>query len=209
MAVEHSMDYQKNKFLIDIVIAIVALILLTPLLCLIALAIKIDSRGPILFKQKRVGRGKKFFYIYKFRTMKTSTPSDMPTHLFQGSKSYITFIGKYLRKSSLDELPQLFNIIKGDMSIIGPRPALWNQTDLIIERDKYNVNDLRPGLTGLAQINGRDELPIQIKAKYDAEYKEQISFLFDIKIALKTLIAVVKSDGIQEGVDKVEIKQNE
>ena len=169
---------------------------------IVAVAIKLDSPGPVLFKQQRVaeGRGgKKLFYIYKFRTMRTDTPKDAPTHLLQGATSYITKVGGFLRKTSLDELPQLFNILKGEMSIIGPRPALWNQFDLIEERDKYGANEVKPGLTGWAQINGRDELKISVKAKLDGEYVENLSFLFDCKCFFGTVLSVLKSDGVVEG----------
>jgi O-antigen biosynthesis protein WbqP len=162
-------------------------------------AIKIDSKGPVFFKQKRVGVSKKHFQILKFRTMKIDTPANAPTHQLQSPDKYITRVGKFLRKYSLDELPQLFNIIKGDMSIVGPRPALWNQFDLIEERDKYGANDVLPGLTGWAQINGRDELEIPVKAKLDGEYVKNLSFSFDMKCILKTVTSVVKHDGVVEG----------
>ncbi|BDH60659.1 UDP-phosphate galactose phosphotransferase [Lysinibacillus sp. PLM2] len=175
------------------------MILLSPIFLLIFIFIKIDSKGPIFFKQKRVGYKKRYFYILKFRTMKIETPSDMPTHLLNNSDQYITRVGKYLRKTSLDELPQLWNVLKGEMSLIGPRPALWNQYDLIEERDKYGANDILPGLTGWAQINGRDELPIDIKAKLDGEYVEKISFMLDCKCFVKTIFSVLKSEGVVEG----------
>jgi O-antigen biosynthesis protein WbqP len=166
---------------------------------IISLIIVIDSPGPILFKQKRVGRGKSHFYILKFRTMRTDTPKDMPTHLLADPDQYITRVGRFLRKTSLDELPQLFNILLGHMAIIGPRPALWNQFDLIAERDKYGANDIRPGLTGWAQINGRDELEIDVKARLDGEYVQNLSFAFDVKCFLGTIRAVLSSDGVVEG----------
>lgn len=172
---------------------------------IIAICIKIESKGPVFFKQKRVGKNKKYFMIYKFRTMRTDTPKDMPTHMLNNPDIYITRVGRILRKTSLDELPQIINIIKGNMSIIGPRPALWNQEDLIAERDKYNANDIRPGLTGLAQISGRDELEIPVKAKIDGDYVKNISFLLDVKIFFKTIIKVFESDGVVEG--KVENKK--
>ena len=172
---------------------------------IIAICIKIESKGPVFFKQKRVGKNKKYFMIYKFRTMRTDTPKDMPTHMLNNPDLYITRVGRILRKTSLDELPQIINIIKGNMSIIGPRPALWNQEDLISERDKYNANDIRPGLTGLAQISGRDELEIPVKAKIDGDYVKNISFLLDVKIFFKTIIKVFESDGVVEG--KVENKK--
>lgn len=192
--------YQKMfKRVIDVVLSLLGLIILTPVLLLIIIAIKLDSKGPILFRQKRVGKDKTLFNIYKFRTMKIETPKDAPTHLLKNPDSYITKVGKVLRKTSLDELPQLINILKGEMSIIGPRPALWNQYDLIIERDKYFVNDIYPGLTGWAQINGRDELPIHKKAALDGEYVRKISFLFDVKCFIGTIVSVVKNDGVVEG----------
>lgn len=163
------------------------------------IAIKLDSLGPIFFKQKRVGMNKTHFNIYKFRTMRTDTPKDTPTHLLSDPGKYITRMGGFLRKTSLDELPQIINILFGQMSIIGPRPALWNQYDLIEERDKYGVNEIRPGLTGWAQINGRDELPIEVKAKYDGEYVQNMSFLFDVKCFLGSLAYVLKKEGVVEG----------
>lgn len=187
------------KRIIDFVLSLVAIAILSPFLLLIAILIKIDSEGPILFKQKRVGMHKSNFYILKFRTMRIDTPKDVPTHLLENPDKWITRTGKILRKTSLDELPQLFNIIKGDMSIVGPRPALWNQYDLIAERDKYGANDVRPGLTGWAQVNGRDELTIEMKAKYDGEYVEKMSFLFDLKCLLKTFVSVIKGEGVMEG----------
>ena len=187
------------KRLLAIVLSLLGLICLGWLLILLCVAIKIDSPGPVLFKQKRVGKGKSHFYILKFRTMRIDTPKDMPTHLLSNPEQYITRVGKFLRKTSLDELPQLLNILKGDMAIIGPRPALWNQFDLIAERDKYGANDIRPGLTGWAQINGRDELEIDVKAKLDGEYVERLSFGFDVKCFLGTIAAVLRSDGVVEG----------
>lgn len=187
------------KRIIDFLLSLIGIIVLSPVLLLLCLAIKIDSKGPIIFKQKRVGKNKTHFNIYKFRTMKIDTPKEMPTHLLEDPDFYITKVGKFLRKTSLDELPQLFNIIKGDMAVIGPRPALWNQYDLIEERDKYGANDIRPGLTGLAQISGRDELEIPIKAKLDGEYTDNISLRMDIKCFLGTITSVFKSDGVVEG----------
>ena len=187
------------KRLLAIVLSLLGLICLGWLLILLCIAIKIDSPGPVLFKQKRVGKGKSHFYILKFRTMRIDTPKDMPTHLLANPEQYITRVGKYLRKTSLDELPQLLNILKGDMAIIGPRPALWNQFDLIAARDKYGANDIRPGLTGWAQINGRDELEIDVKAKLDGEYVQRLSFGFDVKCFLGTIAAVLRSDGVVEG----------
>ena len=187
------------KRLLAIVLSLLGLVCLGWLLILLCIAIKLDSPGPVLFKQKRVGQGKRHFYILKFRTMRIDTPKDMPTHLLANPEQYITRVGKFLRKTSLDELPQLLNILKGDMAIIGPRPALWNQFDLIAERDKYGANDIRPGLTGWAQINGRDELEIDVKAKLDGEYVQRLSFGFDVKCFLGTITAVLRSDGVVEG----------
>ena len=191
--------YKGIKRFLDLILSLVAVVGLSWLLLIIAGAIKVEDGGNILFKQKRIGLNKKEFYIYKFRTMKTTTPKDVPTHLLENPESYITAVGKFLRKSSLDELPQLFNIIKGEMSIVGPRPALWNQFDLIAERDKYGANNVVPGLTGWAQVNGRDELPIPVKSKYDGEYVEKMSFLFDVYIIIRTVFSVFRADGVQEG----------
>lgn len=193
------MTYLKFKRLIDIVFSFLALIILFPIFLVIAIAIKIDSKGPIFFKQKRVGIHKSNFYILKFRTMKIDTPKDTPTHLLQNPEQWITKVGKFLRKTSLDELPQIWNILVGHMSFIGPRPALWNQYDLIEERDKYGANEIRPGLTGWAQINGRDELPIEVKAKLDGEYVNKIGFKMDIKCFFKTIVSVIKREGVVEG----------
>ena len=184
---------------IDILLSGAALVVLSPVLAGLCLAIKLDSKGPILFKQKRVGLHKEFFEIWKFRTMRTDTPKDMPTHMLADPDQYITRTGHFLRKTSLDELPQIFNILKGEMSIIGPRPALWNQDDLIAERDKYGANDVMPGLTGWAQVNGRDELELPVKAKLDGYYVEHMSFRFDCICFLKTIMSVLKSDGVVEG----------
>lgn len=190
-----------TKRILDFSLSLLILVGLAPILLLLCIFIKIDSPGPILFKQKRIGKEKKNFNILKFRTMKIDTPNDMPTHLLEKPDFYITRTGKFLRKTSLDELPQLFNILKGEMSIIGPRPALWNQYDLIAERDKYRANDILPGLTGLAQISGRDELAIEVKAKIDGEYVEKMSPILDFKIFFRTAFSVLKSDGIKEGID--------
>ncbi|SDQ14170.1 sugar transferase [Carnobacterium viridans] len=187
------------KRVIDVILALLGLIVLSPIFLLIVIAIKLNSKGPILFKQKRVGKDKVLFNIYKFRTMKIDTPNDAPTHLLKNPDSFITKIGKVLRKTSLDELPQLINILKGEMSVIGPRPALWNQYDLIRERDKYYANNIYPGLTGWAQINGRDELPITEKALLDGEYVKKMSVLFDAKCFIGTIKSVVKKDGVIEG----------
>lgn len=192
--------YQKFwKRLIDIILSGCALVVLAPVFLILAIAIKIDDPGPVFFRQKRVGIHKSHFQMMKFRSMKVSTPKDVPTHLLTDPEQYITRVGKFLRKSSLDELPQVFHIFTGEMSIIGPRPALWNQFDLLEERDKYGANDVRPGLTGWAQINGRDELPIDVKARLDGEYVNNISFLFDCKCFLGTITSVLKSEGVVEG----------
>ena len=193
------MFYLKFKRFYDTVLAFIGLIVLSPLFLLLMILIKLDSKGPILFKQKRIGRHKKHFNILKFRTMRIDTPKDTPTHMLENPQQWITKVGRFLRKTSLDELPQIINILKGDMSIIGPRPALWNQYDLMDERDKYCVHNLYPGLTGYAQINGRDELPIPDKAKLDGYYVEHISLCLDIKIFFGTIISIFKSDGVVEG----------
>lgn len=191
----------KNFFkrIFDLFASLSVFIFILPIFILIIFIIKIDSKGPAFFIQKRVGKNKITFDILKFRSMRIDAPKDSPTHLLRDADSYITKVGIFLRKSSLDELPQLINIIKGDMSIVGPRPALWNQYDLIEERDKYNANDVRPGLTGLAQIKGRDELSIELKSRYDGEYVKNITFINDIKIIIHTFLKVIFSDGIQEG----------
>ena len=191
--------YMKIKRLFDIVLSLLGLTVLSPVFLILIIAIKLDSKGPVLFKQKRIGIMKTHFYIMKFRTMRIDTPKDTPTHMLENPDQYITKMGKFLRKTSLDELPQIWNIFVGQMSIIGPRPALWNQYDLIEERDKYGANDVPPGLTGWAQINGRDELAIDVKAKLDGEYVEKISFCMDVKCFLGTIVSVVKSDGVVEG----------
>ena len=192
--------YQKyGKRFLDIILSGCGIVVLAPVYLVLAAAIKIDDPGPVFFRQKRVGIHKTHFNIMKFRTMKMETPRDVPTHLLENPEQYITRVGRVLRKTSLDELPQIFQIFTGKMSIIGPRPALWNQDDLIAERDKYGANDVRPGLTGWAQINGRDELPIDVKARLDGEYMENISFLFDCKCFFGTIVSVLKSDGVVEG----------
>ena len=191
-----------RKFLkrfIDILLSAAGLLVLSPVLLAIDILIKLDSKGPVLFKQKRVAKNKEHFQILKFRTMYADVPKDVPTHLLADPESKITKIGRFLRKSSLDELPQIWNILVGEMSIIGPRPALWNQFDLIEERDKYGANDVRPGLTGLAQIMGRDELPIDVKAKYDGEYAQNITFAKDVKIFFGTITSVLGAKGVKEG----------
>ena len=183
----------------DLIIAFIAAVMLIPVWLILSLLIVIDDRGSVFFVQKRVGKGKKLFPILKFRTMKTKTPHDTPPHLLSDPDQYITRVGRFLRKTSLDELPQLFNIIAGQMAIVGPRPALWNQYDLIEERDKYGANDIRPGLTGLAQINGRDELPIPEKARLDGEYARSVSLKTDISCILGTVSAVLRHRGVVEG----------
>lgn len=187
------------KRLIDIVLSGCALIVLSPLYLILILAIKIDSPGPVLFRQKRVGIHKTYFNILKFRTMRIDTPHDVPTHMLEDPEQWITRVGKFLRKTSLDELPQIAQIFTGKMSIIGPRPALWNQYDLIAERDKYGANDIKPGLTGWAQINGRDTIEIADKARYDGEYTEKLSFRFDIRVFWKSIVVVLKRNGVVEG----------
>ena len=184
---------------IDFLLSLLGIIILSPVFLILCIAIKLDSKGPIIFQQKRLGKDKTHFNIYKFRTMRTDTPKEMPTHLLENPDYFITKVGKFLRKTSLDELPQLFNILKGNMAVIGPRPVLWNQYDLIEERDKYQANDIRPGLTGLAQISGRDELEIDLKAKLDGKYTANITPLMDLKCFFGTIIAVFKHDGVVEG----------
>ena len=194
------MMYQKVfKRLIDLILSACGILALAPVLLLLVIAIKLDSPGPVFFKQKRVGIHKSHFNILKFRTMRIDTPKDTPTHLLENPQHWITKVGGFLRKTSLDELPQIFNIFVGEMSIIGPRPALWNQFDLIAERDKYGANDVLPGLTGWAQINGRDELPIDVKARLDGEYVSRLSFAFDVKCFFGTIRSVLKHDGVVEG----------
>lgn len=197
------MTYIEQKRKIDFILALIGLIVLSPLFIGIMVMIKLESKGPVFFKQKRVGIYQSHFNILKFRTMRIDTPKDTPTHLLADPDQYITKIGKFLRKTSLDELPQIINILKGEMAIIGPRPALWNQYDLIEERDKYQANSVLPGLTGLAQISGRDELPIEIKARIDGEYVRGLSFFLDLKCFVKTIISVLKSDGILEGANSM------
>ena len=184
---------------IDIILSFGGLVVLSPVLAGIAIAIKIDDPGPVLFTQKRIGQNKQYFKLHKFRSMKMCTPHDKPTHMLDNPDQYITKVGKFIRAHSLDELPQIWDIFIGNMSIIGPRPGLWNQDLLIAERDKYDANDVKPGLTGWAQINGRDELEIPDKAKLDGDYVKKISFLFDVKCFIGTIFSVVKSDGVVEG----------
>src|SRR5699024_7368025 len=189
----------KIKRLIDIFFALLGLIILSRLYVILMIAIKLDSKGPVLFKQKRVGINKSHFYILKFRTMRIDTPKDTPTHLLENPDQWITKVGKFLRKTFLDELPQIINIFKGEMSIIGPRPALWNQYDLIEERDTYGANEVPVGLTGWAQINGRDELEIDVKAKLDGEYVRRKSLIFDAICFFVTIASVLRSRGVIEG----------
>ena len=186
------------KRIFDFTLSFIGSIILFPFFLIFGIIIFIDNPGPIFFTQKRVGKKKKLFRLIKFRTMKTKTP-DIPTHLLENPEQYITRFGKFLRKTSIDELPQIWNILVGQMSIIGPRPALWNQDDLIAERDKYGANDIKPGLTGWAQINGRDELEIPVKAALDGEYVKKLSFAFDCKCFFGTIKAVFKHEGVVEG----------
>ena len=183
----------------DVILSLLALICLSPVYLIVALAVKLSSPGPVLFRQKRVGRGGRLFTIYKFRTMRTDTPRDTATHLLRDPSRYITRVGAFLRRSSLDELPQFFNVLKGDMSIVGPRPALYNQYDLIAAREKAGVDAVRPGITGLAQINGRDELPIPVKVRYDREYVENLSLKMDARCFFGTIISVLRAEGVREG----------
>lgn len=193
------MVYLKFKRFYDFVLALLGILILSPLLLILMVLIKLDSKGPIIFKQKRVGKDKKYFNIYKFRTMKIDTPKNTPTHLLENPKQWITRMGKIMRKTSLDELPQFFNILKGNMSFIGPRPALWNQYDLIEEREKYGVHKVLPGVTGWAQVSGRDKLLITDKAILDGEYLNHLNLVTDIKLVIKTFIVVFKRDGVVEG----------
>lgn len=198
--------YEKvTKRAIDIIVSFLGLILLSWLYLILTIAILIDDPGPIMFTQNRIGINKSIFKLHKFRSMKMSTPHDVPTHMLENPEQYITKVGKFLRKTSLDELPQIWDIFIGKMSIIGPRPALWNQDDLVAERDKYGANDIRPGLTGWAQINGRDELEIPVKARFDGEYTTILkqggmkAFAFDCKCFFGTIFSVLRSDGVVEG----------
>lgn len=201
------------KRIIDLILSGVGIIFLTPVWVIIAIAIKTDDPGPVFFKQKRIGKDKngqkQFFNIIKFRTMKMSTPRDIPTHMLENPELHITRVGAFLRKSSMDELPQIFNIFMGQMSIVGPRPALWNQDDLYIERAKYRANTILPGLTGLAQINGRDELDIDVKACYDGRYVEKMSFIFDCNCFWRTVKSVLHHEGVMEGTTGVAQKHEE
>ncbi len=194
--------YATVKRGLDALLSLLALVVLSPLLLILAAAVKFTSPGPVFFRQKRVGKGKTHFMIFKFRTMRTDAPKDAPTHLLKNPEAFITPIGRFLRAYSLDELPQLLNILKGEMAVVGPRPALWNQFDLIAERDRYGANDVRPGLTGWAQINGRDELPIPVKARLDGEYVRRMSFLFDARCVLGTVFSVLRHEGVVEGMQE-------
>ena len=196
---EHAMYKKIVKRLLDIVLSLAGLIVSAIPMAVITLVIKREDPGPAVFKQKRFGIHKSFFTLYKFRSMKLSTPHDVPTHQLEDPEQYLLKSGKFIRKYSLDELPQLLNIFKGDMSVIGPRPALWNQDDLIEERDKYGANDVKPGLTGWAQINGRDELEIPVKAKLDGEYAQKLSFIFDCRCFFGTFLKVLRHEGVVEG----------
>ena len=191
--------YTPIQTTLDVLLSGIGILVLSPILLILCVAIKLDSPGPILFTQKRVGIHKSYFQIYKFRTMRTDTPKDMPTHMLSNPEQYITRTGSFLRRTSLDELPQIFNIFKGDMSIVGPRPALWNQYDLIAERDKYGANDVLPGLTGWAQINGRDELEIPVKAKLDGDYVKKYGLGMDLRCFFGTFVSVLRQDGVVEG----------
>jgi len=197
--VPHGFYADHGKRILDVILSAGGLVVLSPVLLVLILAVKLDSPGPVFFKQKRVGKGRTHFEILKFRSMRIDTPKDTPTHLLENPDQWITRMGRFLRKTSLDELPQIWNILVGDMSVIGPRPALWNQYDLLDERDKYGANDIRPGLSGWAQINGRDELPIEVKARLDGEYVQKLSLGFDIKCFFGTITSVLKSDGVVEG----------
>lgn len=187
------------KRLIDIVLSFIGIVVLAIPMLAVAVIIKIDSPGPVFFKQKRVGENKTHFNIIKFRSMSVNAPKDMPTHMLANPEAFLSRWQRFIRKSSIDELPQLFCILMGEMSIIGPRPALWNQYDLIEERDKYGANDVKPGLTGWAQINGRDELPVEVKAEFDGEYVQKLSFVFDCKCFFGTVLKVLKHEGVVEG----------
>lgn len=201
--------YSFIKRFLDIAASAAAIVLLSPLMLVLAILIKATSKGPVLFKQRRIGKNKRGFLIWKFRTMRTDAPKDCPTHLLSDPSRYITGVGRFLRKTSLDELPQIFNIFVGQMSVIGPRPALWNQDDLIAERDKYGANGVRPGLTGWAQINGRDELPITVKAKLDGEYCANMSLRFDLKCFFGTIRSVLRHEGVVEGAAPAQTESEE
>lgn len=199
--------YRHIKRVTERFLALLGLVVLSPVFLVLIIAIKMDSKGPVLFKQKRVGIHKSYFNILKFRTMKIDTPKDVPTHMLANPQQYITRVGRFLRKTSLDELPQIINILKGEMSLIGPRPALWNQYDLIAERDLYDANDILPGLTGWAQINGRDELEIPEKAKLDGYYVQHMSLALDMRCFFETFLSIAKHRGVVEG-GTGELKRN-
>lgn len=194
---------------IDFILSLAGIIILAIPMVIVAVIIKIDSPGAVFFRQKRIGKNKSEFYILKFRSMRADTPGNVPTHKLGNANGYITKTGAFIRKYSIDEIPQLFNILKGDMAVIGPRPALWNQYDLVAERDKYGANGVRPGLTGWAQINGRDELPIEEKARFDGEYVEKMSFLFDVRCFFGTIFSVLRHDGVVEGAAEQKLPQKE
>ena len=199
--------YPHVKRCADAALSLAALVCLSPVFALIAAAVKLSSPGPVLFRQQRAGRGGRLFTIYKFRTMRTDTPRDTATHLLNNPGRYITPVGAFLRRSSLDELPQFFNVLKGDMSIVGPRPALYNQYDLIAAREAAGVNAVRPGITGWAQINGRDELPVAEKVRFDREYVENLSLRMDMRCFFGSFIAVLRADGVREGSSETEGKR--
>ncbi len=201
--------YRFFKRLFDIVLSLLGIIILMPVMLVAGIAVAVSSKGPVLFKQTRVGAKKRLFLMYKFRSMYVDTPENMPTHLLADADRHITPVGKFLRRTSIDELPQLVNILLGHMSVVGPRPALPNQTDLLAERDRYGANDIRPGLTGWAQINGRDELCDEEKARYDGEYCRKMSFMFDLKCMLKTVGKVASSEGVVEGAQNVPEKESD
>lgn len=191
--------YEVVKRCIDFILSGVGIVVLSPIILLLCILIKLDSKGPILFMQKRIGKNKKEFYIWKFRTMRIDTPHDVPTHMLDNAEQYITRMGKFLRKTSLDELPQLFQIFTGKMSIVGPRPALWNQYDLLEKRDEGLSNSIRPGLTGWAQVHGRDELDIDVKAELDNYYAKNMSLSLDVRCFIRTIFSVCKQEGVVEG----------
>ncbi len=191
--------YKYFKRLFDIVLSLLGIIILFPVMLVAGLAVALTSKGPVLFRQVRVGAGKSLFTIYKFRSMYIDTPQNMPTNLLQSADSHITPVGKFLRRTSIDELPQLVNILAGHMSVVGPRPALPNQTKLLDERDRYGANDIRPGLTGWAQVNGRDELTDEVKARFDGEYCRKMSLWFDVKCLFMTVVKVATNEGVVEG----------
>lgn len=191
--------YSFFKRAFDIVFSLLSILLLSLPLLIVALAVKLDSRGPVFFSQERIGKNKTRFKILKFRSMYTDTDPNAPTHTLDDPEAHITKVGRFIRKTSIDELPQLFNILAGQMSFVGPRPALWNQDDLIAERDKYHANDVKPGLTGLAQISGRDELEIPVKAQFDGEYVRRRGLFYDLGLMFRTVFSVFRHEGVVEG----------